>query len=313
MRSALTFAAAVLLTAAVAHGQEPDSDGPQFEVTPALMFNQHLYYGTFSRPHAVAFDRQHKEVWVADSGNGLISVFRPDGAELYSFSSKEYLRDPVRIAISPKGVLLVIEGDRSHIRTFNYRGEYKGDLTLDGMEKKPIFGAVAYDASGYVYIADNRSGQIFVYTPDMKLKRQFGSHGGDDGQFLSVSSIAVDKKGLTFVLDQQAIAIQVFDNQGNFLRGWGKHEMGAENVSLPSGIAVDDAGHVFVSDELRHQVKIFTTDGKYLGSFGGLGDGLGQLSFPTDLAYDGSGRIYVSERTTSRVQVFDFSAPAKTE
>jgi tripartite motif-containing protein 71 len=295
----------VALAALAAHGQDMvGADQPRFNVTPALMFNQHLYYGTFTRPHAVAFDREHNEVWVADSGNGLIGVFGADGAELYSFSSTQFLRDPARLAVGPNGRVLVIEGDRAHIREFNYRGNYKGDLKVEGVDKKPIFGAVAFDGSGSIYVAENRTGQIFVYTADGKLKRQFGSRGGDDGQFLSVDAIAVGADGKTYILDQQALAVQVFDDQGNFLRGWGKHEMGAENVSLPSGIAVDDAGHVFISDELRHQIKIFSTDGKFLGAFGGLGDGPGQLSFPTDLAYDGKGQVYVTERTTSRVQVF---------
>ena len=303
MRRAV-LALAIVLTAAAALGQDIVGDEKKFAVTPVLMFNQHLYYGTFSRPRAVVFDREHKEIWIADSGNNLIAIFRPDGTELFSFSSKEYLRDPARIAVSPKGKLLVIEGDRAHVRAFNYRGNYMGDLVLDGIDKKPIFGAIAFDRNGYLYVGENRTAQVFVYAPDGKLKRQFGSRGGDDGQFLSISAITVDADGKTYVLDHQATAIQVFDDQGNFLRGWGRHEMGGENVSLPSGIAVDDVGHVFITDELRHQVKIYSTDGAFLGQFGGLGSGPGQISFPTDVAYDGDGHLLVTERTTSRVQVF---------
>lgn len=302
---AVLLAALFLAVTGVALAQdEPESEG-QLEYRPGGMFNQHLYCGTFSRPRGVAIDRERGEVWVADSGNGLIGIYQPNGAEVYSFGSKEYLRDPVRIAIAPKGSLAVVEGDHTHVRLFNYRGNYKGDLTLAGIGEKPIIGAIAYDNDGQLYVAENRSSQIFVYRADGTLKMQFGSRGTDEGQFRSVCGIAFDAEGNIYVADAQAIAVQVFDNQGNLLKGWGRHEMGAENFSLPSGIAVDSKRHVIVTDELRHQVKIFNAEGKLLAQFGSFGDQPGELSFPSDVAVDGKDRIYVVERQTARIQVFE--------
>ena len=280
-------------------------DAPQLSYQSIAIFNQHLYYGTFSSPHAVAIDRAHEEVWVADSGNGLLGAYKPNGTELYSFASKRYLRDPVRLTITPKGEVAVIEGNHAAIRLFSSRGEYKGDIPLKGIGEKPVIGAIAYDSDGNLYVGDNRSAQIFVYTPEGRLKQQFGSRGRDDGQFQSITAITVDSEGTIYVCDAQALAVQLFDSQGNFIRGWGKHEMGGENFSLPSGIAVDSQHHILVADELRHQVKVFDASGKLLAQFGGLGSGMGQLSFPTDVAVDAKDRVYVTERSTSRVQVFE--------
>ncbi len=268
------------------------------------IFNQHLYLGTFSRPHAIAFDTKHQELWIADTGNGAISVHRSDGGELYSFSSRRHLNDPVRVAVAPNGNIAVVEGDRRHVRLFNYRGVYKGDVALSGVEGLPIIGAVTYDADGKLYVADNQSAQIFIFDPDGRKRAQFGSRGTDEGQFRSICGIAVGTDGTIYVADQQALAVQLFDSQGNFIRGWGRHEMGAANFSLPSGIAVDSAGRILVTDELRHQVKIFNRDGELLLQFGGLGFGEGQLSFPSDLCVDDKDNIYVVERGNSRVQVF---------
>lgn len=301
MRNELLIAT-VLLCAATAVAEEP-----QLESRSVAIFNQHLYLGTFSRPRGIAYDRKHAEVWVADTGNQAVSVHRPDGAELYSFGSKQSLRDPVRIAIAPNGGVAVIEGDRSQIRLFNYRGIYKGDVALTDIPGKPLIGAVTYDGDGKLYVADNRSGQIFIYDPDGRKRAQFGSHGTDEGQFMSVCAIAVAPNGTIYVADQQTIAVQVFDSQGNFIRGWGRHEMGAANFSLPSGIAVDSQGRVIVTDELRHQVKIFSSTGTLLHQFGGLGQGHGQLSFPSDVTLDDKDRIYVVERGNARVQVFEIT------
>jgi len=296
------FALLVLLTAAPLFAQ--NEDAPQLEYRSVAMFNQHLYYGTFASPHAVCFDRAHGEVWVADSGNGLVGVYKTNGTELYSFGSKKYLRDPVRIAVNPKGMVAVVEGNHTNVRLFSYRGEYKGDVPIKGTGEKPVIGGIAYDTDGNLYVGENRSGQIFVYTPEGRLKQQFGSHGRDDGQFQSITGITVDAEGTIYVTDAQALAVQLFDSQGNFIRGWGKHEMGGANFSLPSGIAVDSQHRVIVSDELRHQVKVFDAEGKLLTVFGGLGDGPGQIAFPTDVAVDDKDRVYVTERSTSRVQVF---------
>lgn len=298
------FALALLLFAATSIAAEEEASR-RLELRPVLMFNQYLYAGTMSRPHGIAYDAGHSELWVADGGHGIIGIFRPDGTEIFSFGSKKYLKDPTRLAVSPKGRIAVIEGDRAHVRLFSYRGDYLGDLPLPGIDAKPIIGAIAWDRDGLLYVAENRSAQIFVYGTDGKLRLQFGSRGTDEGQFRSVCAIAPDSDGNIWVVDQQALAVQQFDSQGNFLRGWGKHEMGGEHFSLPSGIALDSKGHVFVSDELRHQVKIFAKDGKFLGNVGGLGDGAGQLSFPTDVAVDEKDRVYVSERGTFRVQVFE--------
>jgi DNA-binding beta-propeller fold protein YncE len=278
---------------------------PAIEAKPVLMFNQHLYFGGMTRPRALAFDQKTDELWVADSATGRISVHRPDGMELFSFISRQRLRDIARIAVSPAGELAVLDADRARIHRFDYRGGYAGTVDVPEEERKHVFSALAYDARGNLYAGDNASGEVLVFEDGGRLRTRFGSHGRDEGQFMAFVAIAIAPDGSIVVADQQALAVQVFDAQGNFIRGWGRHEMGAANFSLPSGLAVDGKGRVYISDELRHQVKVFNLEGTLLGSFGGLGQGFGQLSFPTDVAVDARDRVYVSERLTARVQVFE--------
>src|SRR5436305_13736368 len=117
IRSLCAVLLAVAAMSATASAQESE-EPKRLDYRSVSMFNQHLYYGTLTRPHGVTYDREHNEVWVADSGNGLIGVYRPDGAELFAFSSKQYLRDPVRVAVAPKGLIAVVEVDHSHVRLF---------------------------------------------------------------------------------------------------------------------------------------------------------------------------------------------------
>lgn len=294
--------------AARAQAQAP-ADAPETRLVERSvgMFNQSLYYGTFRRPKALAYDAKHQELWVADAGTNRIGVHRPDGVELFSFSSKEFVANPGALAVRPNGGIAVLEGDRRHVRHFNYRGEYEGDVPLPELGEKPTITAIAYDGEGQFYVGETNSSQVFVYRRDGSLKFQFGSRGYDEGQFMAIGGIEIGPGGLIYVLDQRATAVQVFDDEGNFIRGWGKHEMGAQNVSLPSDLAVDSKGRVYLTDELRQQVKVYAPDGKFLLAFGGLGTGAGQLSFPTAVAIDEKDRVYVSERQTARVQVFELS------
>jgi DNA-binding beta-propeller fold protein YncE len=312
-RALVLWALAATAAAAAAQGPAPEGSAPQAtrpEARALFLFNQSLYFGSFSRPRALAYDREHHELWVGDAGARRIGIHRPDGTELYSFASSERLQDPVRLAVAPGGGIAVVDGSRAHVRLFDYRGDDRGDVTLAELGEHPVIGAIAYDRRGQLYVADNRTGQIFVYQAGGTLKFQFGSQGSDDGQFLAICGIAIGPDGKIYVADQRALAAQVFDEQGNFLRGWGKHEMGAQNFSLPSGIAVDSHGRIIITDELRHQVKVFSGDGKLLTVFGGMGDELGQLAYPSDVAVDENDRIYVAERITARVQVFELNAVA---
>jgi tripartite motif-containing protein 71 len=308
MRLARASLVSIVLIASTAAAQEAGDETKQtllgFRVTQ--VFNQHLYFGNFLAPRGLAFDTKNGELWIADTGNGLVSIHRPDGVELYTFRDAKYLRDPHRISAGPGGRYYVIEGSRSVIRIFDYRGAYQGDVNIDVLGEKPVLGAIAVDADGYLYVGENRTGQVFVLTTDGRLRHQFGTRGGGEGQFLSICSIAFGPDKRIYVADQQALAIQVFDYQGNFIRGWGRHEMGGQNVSLPSGMAVDPKGeYVYLADELRHQVKVFTTDGRYLWGVGEMSDDIGMFKYPSDVVVDSRGLMYVAERGGSRVQVFE--------
>jgi DNA-binding beta-propeller fold protein YncE len=294
-----------MLAAPRALAQEAAEEQVETRLTarPLFMFNQYLYLGGMSRPRALAYDREKHELWVVDGTR--VGVFRPDGAELYSFTSRDRLPDPARITMAPGGRVAILDTRRHAIGTFDYRGGYRGDVALPDLGGKPVVGAVAWDAAGNLYVGDNRGGEILVYRPDGSLKLRFGSKGEDEGQFQAICGIAFAPDGRIVVADQRAIAVQVFDGQGNFVAGWGRHEMGAANVSLPSGLAIDANGRVILSDELRHQVKVFDLDGHLLGQFGGLGSGLGQLAFPCDVAVGDDDRVYVAERTTARIHVFE--------
>jgi DNA-binding beta-propeller fold protein YncE len=290
----------VLLAAAAA----PPSAARAPLLRPVALFSQHLYLGDLRGPRGIALDRAQGEVWIADSGNHLLAVFTPAGVPIFTAPPSRHLREPSRMAVDARGRLLVLDNDRSRIKVLSYRGEYLSDLALPGVGQEARFGALACDAEGNLYVGENESGQVLVYSPDLRMRLRFGERGDEDGQFQSIGGIAVDAAAI-YVVDHQVRPVQVFDRRGNFLRGWGRHDMGVENFSLPEAVAVDSKGHVVVVDALRHEIKFFDAQGRFLGRFGGLGTRPGQIAYPSDLAIDGQDRVYVVEKGNSRVQVFE--------
>ena len=305
--TALVLTAATAASLAPARGpaaaDRPAAGRPPL-LRPIALFSQHLYQGDLRAPRGVALDRAHDEVWVADTGNHLLGVFTPDGVPVFTAPPSRHLREPARMAVDLRGRLLVLDNDRSRIKVLSYRGEYLSDLALPGLRGTPRFGALATDAEGNLYVGENESGQVLVFSPDLRPRLRFGERGEEDGQFQSIAGIAVDAAAI-YVVDHQVRPVQVFDRRGNFLRGWGRHDMGAANFSLPEAVAVDSKGHVVVVDALRHEIKFFDAAGAFLGRFGGLGARPGQIAYPSDLAIDGRDRLYVVEKGNSRVQVFE--------
>lgn len=308
----LLVAAALLGAAATPlHADEPKEIEP-FTLRPVQFLQAWMYEGPIREPEALAVDQKTGEVWIADPRNNVVGAFSAEGMPLFAFSSDKYLRNPRQLAVDDRGRLLVLEQDRTRIRQFNYRGVYLGDLVPPNLGEKPQIAAIAFGPDGSLYVGDNASGEILIYSyPALRLKKRFGSRGEEEGQFRSIAGIAVDEQYI-YIVDHVGLAVQLFDHRGDFVRGWGQHAMGGANFSLPRGIAVDAKGRVIVVDGLRHDLKYFNADGLLIGHFGGAGRAPGNTLAPSAVAVGPGGRVYVAERGNARVQVFvEEALPAK--
>lgn len=299
---------AILLTLAVT---VPLTAQQTFTLEPILFLESHLYEGPLHGPESVYADAKRNEVWVADTRNNLIGVFSTDGMPLYAFGSKKYLREPRQVQVDAAGRVLVLEQDRTRIRTFNYRGIYLGDLVPAGLPDDYQIAAFTLGPDSTLWLADGKNGEILLYDyPSMRLRRRFGIRGDEEGQFQSIAAVAVNERYVV-VLDYTGLAVQVFNHRGDFLEGWGQHAMGGANFSLPRSIAIDAQDRIAVTDSLRHDIKYFDVQGKFIGHFGGAGRKPGSVSFPCGISVTSDGRVYVAERGNARVQVFQERALEK--
>jgi hypothetical protein len=286
-----------------------------FGLRPDLAVYGGFYTGAFGFAGGVHCNRRTGEMYVADSGTNTIFIFDENGAPVYEFSDDENLNGPGRVVVDDDDRIIVIDGDRSKVKVFNYRGEFESTLDLPGFTDVPKlnFSALALDDNGDLWVGESTTGQVIAYDRNLKPRIKIGSYGEAPGQFINIVGIALDAK-YVYVASEDGYAVQIFTRQGRLVRFWGQHEAGLENVSLPASIAVDDRGRVILIDTLRQEIKYYDPEGRLMELFGGLGREPGEVAYPSDVSIDRKGRLCVADPGNFRVQLLtpenDPPAPA---
>jgi DNA-binding beta-propeller fold protein YncE len=273
---------------------------------PVQVIYEHLDGAPFRQPRGAYYDRFYDELFVVDSGNGLIAIYDDKAVPKFTFSPGREADYPVAVATSPDGRIFVLNAGASEIAVFNFRGEPLRRMKLgEEDDEEVIASGMEIGPDGLLYILDGGGGRILVHDVDGTLVRVIRARGRGGPRLRAPYDLALDAKGNIYVSDRRGTPVQVYDQQGKYLRGWGKREMGQENFSTPSGITVSDDGLVLVTDPVRQDIKVFDSKGLFLGNFGGFGSEPGQFGYPTDVVAGPRGRLHVVERVGRRVQVFE--------
>lgn len=282
----------------------------------------------FSRPSGVAFGR-NGEILVADTGNNRIVVFDEDGEFIREFGSlgiakpiggaeptwePGQLSYPMDVAVDATGTVYVADFYNDSISVFDPEGGFerrfpdpykpvgKGSSGQDG-------GGIAVTAvsvlDGRIYATDTF--QVFVFSENGRVLRQFGRPGADDEGLDHPNGVAADAAGRIYVSDSNNNRVKAYSPDGDVLWTLGGRlsdlrSETAEPVVLPRGLAVERGGSVLVADTLGQQLVRLDQDGKVLASFGMRGEAPGQLDFPNDVAVRGD-QVLIADRANDRVQV----------
>ncbi len=130
--------------------------------------------------------------------------------------------------------------------------------------------AVALDASGDVYVADQLGYVVQKFSAAGVFETQWGSYGGGHGQFGPIGGIATDAAGDVYVVDSSHNRIEKFDANGNFITDWGRKgaEIGefdfgsSQNYTDPPGGGIAVAGtRVYVADSGNDRIERFNLQG----------------------------------------------------
>ncbi len=191
------------------------------DVDPVMQFDlegnllQSFGAGMFAWPHGMFVDDEGN-VWVADA---LGFGDQPEGW------------GHIVVKFSPEGDVLMTLGER---------GEAGGAPHL---LNKPSDILVAPDGS--IFIADGHdaggSNRIVKFDADGNYLTEWGSTGGDHGEFMDPHALAMDSRGRLFVADRANNRIQLFTQEGEHLATW-------TQFSRISGLFMDDNDLLYAVD-----------------------------------------------------------------
>lgn len=164
--------------------------------------------------------------------------------------------------------------------------------------------AVAFDASGRVWVADTGNHRIAVFDAGGARRDLWGERGSAPGQLLRPAGIDVAPDGTVFVADTGNHRVQVFDAEGVLRFAFGGRGRGDGELCEPLGIDVNER-HVVVADSGNQRVQVFARDGSFERSFGLGGDFEGAFLAPVDVCLDVDGRIHVVDGLRQLVVTLD--------
>src|SRR6266404_420544 len=278
----------------------PDTPPPKLSSLPEGVSN--MFEGgrgtgkaEFDSPTAIAVDPSGN-ILVADTGNGRIEKFSPNGTFVASIGQFEA---PNGIAIDHTGNIYVAEiGSKHRVQKLGPDGAFIAQWAPGLYGPRRI--AIGPDDS--VYVVDSGHNRIVKFSPDGQVLASWGSEGSGDGQFKGFSSVAADPiNNKVYVADSLNSRIQVFDSDGKFLTKWLVPEWGRPNGF--EDLAIDpERGRLYASSANMNSVLIFDLNGTRIGHL--TPKPPDKLDGPSALALSNR-KLYILNMHGNRVSVID--------
>ncbi|HEY1406259.1 MAG TPA: hypothetical protein VF857_06605, partial [Spirochaetota bacterium] len=227
---------------------------------------------------------------------GKIVKLNPNGEGVaeksFAMNSKPYGIDcrGEFLAVSDFGndAVYIAGTDLHPVRTIGARGE------TDGLFHGPE--GLAFDSSGYLYVADSGNNRVQKFSPDGKFILAFGKVGRYEGELSNPSAVAVND-GKVYVTDTGNNRIAVFDDSGNFIENFT-----IDGLKIPKGIRSKDRT-LIISDE-RAGVCFYTIESNEAVFFKDWDDGASSFSRVTSAIFDRDGFLYAMDHSRQTAYVF---------
>ena len=309
----------------------------------------------FSSPGAVALDSKGN-LYIADtvnhcirmiSGSSITTIAGTGGTAGYTgdkaAATAATFDLPGGLAFDSAGDLYIADTGNNVIRKISagtittvagIQGQgpaYGGDLGAATVANLNTPTAIAFDAAGNYYIADNGNSLIRKVDTSGIITTYVGASGGTSGtagRLDHPNGVWFAASGALYIADSNNARVasyvppSVFNNvAGNNVAGFSGDGGQARFAQLnkPAGIAMDAAGNIFLADTNNSRIRKITTDGvittiagsRYTGYSGDGGDATAAaLNFPRSIAVSPNGTVYIADTGNHAIRVLTPTFPA---
>ncbi|XP_077870290.1 tripartite motif-containing protein 2-like [Saccoglossus kowalevskii] len=220
-------------------------------------------------PYGVIMTR-NRNALVCDTGNNRLQIFTLDGnhLNLIEFTNFAEPFSPRYSAISDDGYIFTTSYKKVVVCDVN------GKLirVFGSKELQYPMGLAISPINGNVYVVDNGSHCVRIYSQLGVYMTSFGSSGTGDSQFNGPWDIAIGNTGNIIVSDLRNNRIQIFDNNCRFLNVFGGRGTKEGELNSPQGVAADTDGCVYVCDYHNNRVQKFDPQGKFIARIDSIED-----------------------------------------
>jgi uncharacterized protein (TIGR03437 family) len=305
-----------------------------------------------SSPNAVALDSKGN-LYIADTVNqrirmisgGTITTFAGTGTIGYTgdkaAATAATFDLPGGLAFDSAGNLYIADTGNNVIRKISggtittvagIQGQgpaYGGDLGAATVANLSGPTAIAFDAAGNYYIADNGNSLIRKVDTSGIINTIVGASGGTSGTAGSLdhpNGVWIGAGGALYIADSNHARVarwappDLTNIAGNNVAGF-KGDGGPANLAQlnkPTGIAMDAAGNIYLADTNNSRIRKITTDGvittiagsRYTGYSGDGGDAtVAMLNVPRSIAVSPDGTVYIADTGNHAIRVLTPTFP----
>ncbi|XP_065883731.1 tripartite motif-containing protein 2-like [Dysidea avara] len=162
------------------------------------------------------FTVHNGKVYIADPGNGRITVLHTDGT-FHQIIGKGQMGMPFDVTVNINEELLVTDITHFCIHRFTLDGMYIGKFSSygksrDGYPNTPH--CITNDSNGYILVTQlGDKNQVVIFDNNGHYVHSFGPHGSGDGEFSNPHGIAVNNNEDIYICDLCNNRIHIFHNE----------------------------------------------------------------------------------------------------